>query len=181
MQVLTSLIPALIVRPYESLIRQLVTVPLATLLELTSTHEKSLTLLLLLDQLSRNTMRGPATAWVYLTCDPVCVQLAQHYVKEGHDKLHPPYKRLWYYLPFAHSESLANQEIALAKNAQIAYETRESEWKAYHSFNSMGLDHSIKYYRIIEQFGRFPHRNTILNRDTTDEEQKFLDAGGAHA
>jgi uncharacterized protein (DUF924 family) len=146
--------------------------------ELGSTPEKSLVIVLLLDQLSRNTMRGDSVAWVYTTCDPVSVQFAYHCIKEGHDKAHAPHKRFWYYMPLSHSESLADKELSLSKNAQLVWEIRQGEWKEYHSALKTALDHCIKFYRVIEQFGRFPHRNSVLKRETTAEEKKFLEEGG---
>ena len=67
--------------------------------------------------------------------------------------------------------------MALSQNAGQAWAIRRSEWKEFHSFCKVALDHSIKFYRTIEQFGRFPSRNAILRRETTADEQKFLDSG----
>ena len=80
-------------------------------------------------------------------------------------------------MPLGHSESSADQELALSKNAELAWEIRSTEWKEFHPFCKIALDHSIKFYRTIEQFGRFPSRNGILDRETTADEQKFLDSG----
>lgn len=81
-------------------------------------------------------------------------------------------------MPLSHSESLADQELNLAKTAQLAWEVRQGDWKASHPALKNALDHCIKFYRIIEQFGRFPNRNPALKRETTAEEKKFLEEGG---
>ena len=165
-------------RQYEPLIHQLVELPLSSLVELGSTPEKSLAIVILLDQISRNTMRSDRVAWVFTTCDPVSIEFAHYCIKQGHDKAHVPHKQFWYYMPLSHSESLADQELNLAKNAQLVWEIRQGEWKECHPAVKNGLDHCIKFYRIIEQFGRFPNRNPVLKRETTAEEKKFLEEGG---
>jgi uncharacterized protein (DUF924 family) len=143
-------------------------------LALASSPEESLTLILLLDQISRNILRGPAAEWVYSTCDPMALHVVHHCLRLGHDKGHPPYKQMWFYLPLAKSESIMDQEMALAKVATLACDVRTSEWKACHPNIKTMLDYSIKFYTTIDRFGRFPHRNAILKRDTTEEEKLFL-------
>jgi uncharacterized protein (DUF924 family) len=166
-------------RPYEPLIHQLVRLPLPSLLELAWTPEKSLAIMILLDQISRNTMRGPAAAWIYTTCDPVAIQVAHHCIKQDHVKAHPPYQQFWYYMPLTHSESISDQELNLAKNAELAWTVRhDGDWKGSHVAVQTGLDHSIKFHRIIEKFGRFPNRNAVLKRESTEEETAFLEGGG---
>ena len=152
--------------------------PFPKLTEIASTPEKSLTIIILLDQISRNAMRGDSAAWVYTTCDPVSLQFAHHCLKQGHDKAQLPYKQLWYYMPLQHSESLADQELNLSKVAGTVWEIRQGDWKECHPAVKNALDHCIKFYRIIEQFGRYPNRNPVLKRDDTPEEKKFMEEGG---
>ena len=147
-------------------------------MDLGPTPEKSLTIILLLDQLSRNTMRGPETPFVWTKCDPVSIQFAHHCIKQGLDKSHPPHKQFWYYMPLSHSESLADQELSVAKNLTLLWELRQTQWKEFHPIISEGLDDNLDFYKIIKQFGRFPNRNVLLNREMTEQEQKFLDEGG---
>jgi len=120
-------------------------------------------------------MRGPAAEWVYNTCDPMALHVVHHCVRVGHDKEHPPYKQMWYYLTLAKSESIMDQEMALAKIATLGCEVRTNEWKECHPNIKTMLDYEIKYYTTIDQFGRFPHRNAILKRETTEEEKSFLE------
>lgn len=122
--------------------------------------ESALALLILLDQFPRNAFRG--TAHMFAT-DP----LARYYARKSYDagfieRLEPSL-RLFAFLPFTHSEDLADQELSLRLYRQYAAEAL-----------SFGVDH----LDIIQRFGRFPHRNPSLARETTPEEQSFLDEGG---
>ena len=74
-----------------------------------------------------------------------------------------PALRLFFYLPFAHSENPDDQRLSVILNRRLG-----RPW----------LDHALGHQAIIEQFGRFPHRNTLLGRSTTEAEQAFLDHGG---
>ena len=81
----------------------------------------------------------------------------------GHDEAIPPELRLFVYLPFGHSEDLADQERSVALSRPLGEEA---------------LKHAEGHHDIIRRFGRFPHRNPILGRAMTTEEQRFLDEGG---
>ena len=82
---------------------------------------------------------------------------------QGHDRAVPGDLRLFFYLPFAHSEDLADQERALALSRSLGGEN---------------VEHAERHCDIIRRFGRFPHRNPILNRGMSEDEQRFLDEGG---
>ena len=134
-------------------------------------------ILLLLDQFSRNFSRGDP--FPYVACDPISRKLAEHFVLvERHDKEQPPYQRMWYYLPFVHSESIFYQELALAKFAEACWECREGEWKEFHDFLKRCLEYAWRHFVVINKFGRFPGRNKIIGRETTPEEKEFLEQGG---
>lgn len=122
--------------------------------------EGALALLLLLDQFPRNAFRG--TAHMYAT-DPLARAFAEAALASGHDRRAAPALRLFFYLPFAHSEALADQDRSVALNAALG-----APWHG----------HAEGHRDIIRRFGRFPHRNAMLGRATTAEEQAFLDAGG---
>jgi uncharacterized protein (DUF924 family) len=120
-----------------------------------------LALLLLLDQFPRNMFRGSPRAFA---TDSLARSVAARALARRDDlKFENPWKR-FFYLPFMHSERLADQErcvdLCRAGGDEEAYR-----------FGQMHLD-------IIARFGRFPHRNATLGRITTPEEQAFLDAGG---
>lgn len=125
------------------------------------TPESALALVLLLDQFPRNFWRGSAHAWA---TDPLARRLTDRAVSAGHDQAVPLELRLFFYLPFEHSEDMADQERSVALNRA--------------SGDAEALKWALVHHDIISRFGRFPHRNGALGRDTTPEEQAFLDAGG---
>jgi uncharacterized protein (DUF924 family) len=170
--------PLLRCSEYDGLIRQLVTLPFDKVTELASTPKKSLPVLILLDQISRNINRGSAVTFIYSHVDPLAVKLTHWCISQNHDAAHAPFQKLWYYMPLQHSENLADQELALSKNAMNAYSMRGTGWESGHPFASRGLGHSIEFYRTIEKFGRFPFRNEVLGRESSEEEKKFLEEGG---
>ncbi|MFT4191707.1 MAG: DUF924 family protein, partial [Comamonas sp.] len=122
--------------------------------------ESALALILLLDQFPRNGFRG--TPRMYAT-DAQALQLTQKALSAGYDVITPKELRVFFYLPLMHDENMGSQFRCLALCAPLGGTARRS---------------SQEHYAIIEQFGRFPHRNAILGRATTPEEQAFLDAGG---
>jgi len=120
----------------------------------------ALALVLLLDQFPRNAFRG--TTRMYAS-DARALRTASTAIAAGHDRHIDADLRLFFYLPFAHSEVLADQERSVA----LCRDLDESS-----------LAHAEGHRDIVKRFGRFPHRNVILGRDTTEEEQRFLDEGG---
>jgi uncharacterized protein (DUF924 family) len=123
--------------------------------------EDALALLIVLDQFPRNMFRRDARTYA---ADPLARAAAARAIARGFDQNYPPAEQTFFYLPFEHSEDIADQERGLAL------------------FRATGDADLIKYAQehvdIIRQFGRFPHRNSILGRATTPEEQAFLDGGG---
>jgi len=122
--------------------------------------EGALALLILLDQFPRNMFRGDARAFA---TDPLALATASRAILNGFDGADPA-MRTFFYLPFMHSEELADQERAVA-----FYRAQN---------NADGLKWAERHADIIRRFGRFPHRNAVLGRVTTPEEQAFLDGGG---
>jgi len=120
----------------------------------------ALALILLLDQFPRNVFRG--TRRMYAS-DAAALRLAEAAIAAGHDRHFDADLRLFLYLPFAHSESLANQERCVALCGALGGES---------------LAHAEGHRDIIRRFGRFPHRNPILGREMSEEERRFLDDGG---
>src|SRR5262245_48313380 len=129
-----------------------------------STWEKTpggaLAVLILLDQFPRNAFRG--TARMYAT-DATARAVADRVIVSGLDRAIEPQLRTFVYLPFAHSESLADQERSVALNRTLGQDN---------------LSHAQHHYDIVSRFGRFPHRNLILGRTMRPEEQEYLDNGG---
>jgi len=123
--------------------------------------EGALALLLLLDQFPRNMFRGSARSF---TTDPLARAVAQRTLLRGFDQAIENPMRQFFYLPFMHSESLADQEHCV---------------RLYQELDSpKQLKYATDHRDIIAKFGRFPHRNALLGRQTTPDEQAFLDGGG---
>ncbi|WP_395943707.1 DUF924 family protein [Brevundimonas sp.] len=124
-----------------------------------ATAEGALALLILLDQYPRNSFRG--TAHQFAT-DPLALMFAKQAVARGlHLQVAPPLRN-FLLLPFEHSERIEDQDRYLEL---VAGDADLEKWGHIHR-------------DIIVRFGRFPHRNRCLGRETTPEEQAFLDAGG---
>lgn len=123
--------------------------------------EGALALLILLDQFPRNAFRGAAR--MYAT-DEMARREADLAIEAGHDRAIDEALRIFVYLPFGHSESLADQErsVSLAR-ARL---------------RPVDVEHAEHHRDIIKRFGRFPHRNPILGRAMRPEEQAYLDQGG---
>lgn len=123
--------------------------------------EGALALLLLLDQFPRNMFRNSARAFA---TDAQARAVTAAALLRGFDAQVPQKLRGFFYLPFEHSENMADQERGLALYA-AAGDTDGLKWANIHA-------------DIIRRFGRFPHRNAVLGRATTAAEQAFLDGGG---
>jgi uncharacterized protein (DUF924 family) len=166
------------VRTYASLVEKITELPAVSLLALADTPEHSVTLILLLDQLSRNINRGTSATWAFNVSDPVALHVAHHCLRQDFDKHLPIEKKMWFYLALSHSEAMADQEMSVAKTATLANELRWCNWKKWHGFFEDMLRYAIKCYTTVDQFGRFPQRNAVLDRATTAEEAEFLKGGG---
>jgi uncharacterized protein (DUF924 family) len=126
-----------------------------------NTAEGALALLIVLDQFPRNMFRASARAFA---TDPLAREAATRAIARGFDQDVAVPERSFFYLPFEHSETLADQERCIALN-RASGDADALKWAEIHA-------------DIIRRFGRFPHRNAVLGRATTPEEQAFLDAGG---
>ncbi len=122
--------------------------------------EGALALLVLLDQFPRNTWRGDARM---VASDAQALEVARRAIAEGFDLAVDPALRRFFYLPFMHSESPADQARSVELNAALDANTQRF---------------AVLHRDIIERFGRFPHRNQMLGRASTPEEQRFLEEGG---
>lgn len=129
--------------------------------------EGCLALILLLDQFSRNMFRDSPQAFA---TDAQALALAQQAVAAGFDQALTPLQRIFLYLPFEHSERLADQTHSVELFERLYQRAPEL---------SDVWDYAQRHQAVIEQFGRFPHRNAILGRDTTAEEAEFLQQPGS--
>ncbi len=127
-----------------------------------STAEGRLAEVIVLDQFSRNIYRDEAGAFAF---DSLALVLAQEAIALGADKQLSSIQCSFLYLPFMHSESLLIHEQALTLYNQKGLESN--------------LDFELKHKVIIERFGRYPHRNVILGRDSSQAELDFLQQPGS--
>jgi uncharacterized protein (DUF924 family) len=127
--------------------------------------EGALALLLLLDQFPRNLYRGSAHAFA---TDPLASAIAWRALDARRDQEVAPQLRPFLYLPFEHSEAIEDQDRSVA-----LFEAHDAATGDVDS-----LKWAVMHREIIRRFGRFPHRNACLGRETTSEEKVFLDEGG---
>lgn len=123
----------------------------------TKTADGALALLILLDQFPRNMFRGTAQAFA---TDPKAQAIAQEAVARGLDQQVTAQQRLFFYLPFEHAEDRALQDLSVRMIATLA----NAELDRY----------AVRHAEIIRQFGRFPHRNKMLGRANTPDEDVYL-------
>lgn len=129
--------------------------------------ESALACVLLLDQFTRNIGRDTPQAFAG---DAQALALARKMVARGDDAHFPPIQRQFIYLPFMHAEDLATQEQCVSLYQALVAEDATL---------AGALDFAIRHCDIIARFGRFPHRNQQLSRDTTPEEAEFLRQPGS--
>ena len=118
--------------------------------------------IIVLDQFSRNMFRGSPLSFAY---DPLALALSQEAISAGADQLLSPVERNFLYMPFMHSESLQIHEEAVElfrRNGQQG-----------------NFEYELKHKAIIERFGRYPHRNEVLGRESTEAELEFLQQPGS--
>jgi uncharacterized protein (DUF924 family) len=137
-----------------------------------ATPRGALALVVLLDQLSRNMYRGEAAAFAQ---DARALAAATRAIDLGFDRRLAPDERTFMYMPLMHSEDLAVQERCVMLFAAWAEDLSGADVKAV----SEGLDYARQHRDIIQRFGRFPHRNAILGRPSTPEEEAFLAGPGS--
>ena len=124
--------------------------------------EGALAAILVLDQFPRNMFRGAPQAFA---TDARALALSKRAIDQGLDMKLPPEKRCFVYIPFQHSEDLAVQRRSLELFTALG--------------NPENLDFARRHEAIIARFGRFPHRNEILGRESTPEEEEFLKQPGS--
>ncbi len=118
-----------------------------------------LALIIVLDQFSRNVFRGSPKTW---EMDPVCQQLAVEGIEAGMDESLALSQRQFFYMPLMHAEDPELQALSVRKFTQLRDEAVTI------------LDFAREHAETIRAFGRFPYRNKVLDRDTTDAEARYL-------
>jgi uncharacterized protein (DUF924 family) len=126
-----------------------------------ASDDGALALVIVIDQFPRNMFRGDARTYA---SDALAREVAHRAIEGGVDARVDPVLREFLYLPFNHSEHLSDQ-LRCIELTRAAGNAENLKWAEHHA-------------DIIRRFGRFPHRNRLLGRATTPEEQAFLDEGG---
>lgn len=132
-----------------------------------NTPEGRLAFIILLDQFSRNIYRGSPKAFSF---DSLAQKITLEGLEKGDDLKLFPIQRTFFYLPLEHSEEMDLQKLSLDKFNELALNVPPLLTADFKGF----ADYALQHYVIIERFGRFPHRNEILGRDSTFEEMEFL-------
>lgn len=130
--------------------------------EAVASAHRALSTVIVIDQFSRNMFRGSPKAFA---SDAKALSVARKAIMLGFDREFDKYGRLFLYLPFEHSEDLADQERSVALIAGLG----DAELDRY----------AVAHLEIIRRFGRFPHRNEVLARESTPEELLFLKQPGS--
>lgn len=138
-----------------------------------STPRGTLALILVLDQFSRNIHRDHAEMYAG---DAMAVDLSLKGIEEGTDRKLLPRERVFFYMPLMHAESVALQRMCVRVFERLHEETAGTP---IHSGIGNNVEFAIKHRDIVERFGRFPHRNTILGRESSAEERAFLETPGS--
>ena len=137
-----------------------------------SSIEGRLVLILLTDQFPRNIFRDTPQAFQF---DDIALNLTLQGLTTREDKKLRPIQQLFFYLPLEHSENLEHQTRCVQLFRELAINVRD-DWKS--TFEGF-VDFAVRHYEIIDRFGRFPHRNSILGRESTPEEIEFLSQPGS--
>ena len=131
----------------------------------TETARGGVALILVLDQFPRNMFRNDPRAFA---TDPLARQIAEQMIATGLDRQLRLVERYFVYVPFMHSENRAHQQRSIMLFQQLAEE------RAY-----FDTSYAVRHQEVINRFGRFPHRNTVLGRASTSEELEFLKQFGS--
>jgi uncharacterized protein (DUF924 family) len=137
-----------------------------------ATPKGVLALILLTDQFARNIHRGAPQAF---ECDALAREWARSAIGRGIDRKLRPIERVFLYLPFEHSESIEDQAMSVKLFTQLYQDVPAEQMDIFRGY----LIFALRHRRIIERFGRFPHRNQILGRPSTPEEAAFLQEPGS--
>jgi uncharacterized protein (DUF924 family) len=120
-----------------------------------------LALVICLDQFPRNMFRGDGRTHA---TDDKALETARYALERALDRELPPFQRVFVYMPFMHSESVEDQRRSVELFGRLAEKPGAPDLTSY----------AVGHMEIVERFGRFPHRNVILGRETTPEEAEFL-------
>ncbi|RMF18299.1 MAG: DUF924 domain-containing protein [Candidatus Dadabacteria bacterium] len=133
----------------------------------------ALALILLTDQFTRNVYRGTPEMFA---ADPIALDVAHRLIESGRHERYPNQQRVFIYMPLMHSENLDDQNECIQLFEQLV---AEADTDAQRDAFASNVDYAIRHRDIVARFGRFPHRNATLGRETTPEEAEFLTQPGS--
>jgi uncharacterized protein (DUF924 family) len=137
-----------------------------------ATPRGALALVVLLDQFTRNMFREGGDAF---SNDPRALAITRAAIAAGHDRALPPLQRWMLYMPLMHAEDRDVQKDSLALFEKLIDDSvSDGTPEPVIAFLRGGFDYAIEHAKTIERFGRFPHRNAMLNRTSTGDEVDFL-------
>lgn len=137
----------------------------------THNARSALALIILNDQFPRNLYRGSGKAFSH---DPLALEYSRQLVNSDAFNELEPIEKTFSLMPFEHSENIEDQEFSVAKFTELA-ESADDEWQEQMRFY---LKYAEDHRDIIKDFGRFPHRNQVLARESTPQEIDYLESGG---
>ncbi|MEL6113683.1 DUF924 family protein [Photobacterium sp. SP02] len=136
----------------------------------TETPKGTLALIILLDQFSRNIYRGLAAAFRY---DSLAQAICKRGLAKNFDRALAPIERVFFYLPLEHSEALEDQEESVFRFDQLRQEVMKEHKSEFDDF----YQYAVSHFQVIKDFGRFPHRNAVCGRLSTQDEISYLHHG----
>lgn len=140
----------------------------------TASPRGRLALVILFDQFSRNIFRGTARSFAQ---DHLAQKLAVEALAKNEEQSLTPVERYFLLMPLMHAENVEYQRRCVGEFERLVAETPEP--KAIHDLVATALDYAKRHAVIVERFGRFPHRNAMLGRESTPEETEFLKEPGS--
>jgi uncharacterized protein (DUF924 family) len=136
-------------------------------------HEprSGLAFVLVLDQFPRNLYRGSARCFAY---DSLAYEVAAQAIDRGFDTRVSPLEAMFFYLPLEHREEAGAQARCVALFRSLLERAPAQLRPQFESF----LSYAVRHQEVIDRFGRFPHRNAVLGRSSTEDELSYLESGG---
>ncbi|MFN3912570.1 DUF924 family protein [Hyphomonas sp.] len=133
--------------------------------------KERLAAILVLDQMSRNIFRGSPRAFAQ---DRLALHLCKEGLERGEDETLAEAGRVFFYLPLEHSEALDDQDWSVALFTAL----HNTAGEGFRDYVKSTLDYAVEHRNAIREFGRFPHRNTVVGRTSTPDELEWLAEGG---
>jgi uncharacterized protein (DUF924 family) len=131
-----------------------------------------LALILLFDQFTRNIHRGTREAFAH---DEAALRLCRESIERGFDRQLPALERIFLYMPLQHVEDPEGQALSVKLTEALLDECPAAQREYFEASHRYAEDH----HDVIARFGRFPHRNEVLGRESTAEEREYLQGGGS--